>query len=266
VNPDELANRDTARSDVGQFLVREPLCESLNQPLFVDNQNGFGLVSGNLASERIVDGLTVADLEIQNKFRFWLGIVEISGNGETSIRPDTEAGIPGLIAETGFLPPCESGFTSRLQCDDAGITAWIASTCGPGNAEITFALTPNAASLTLADAIMGDILIDLASLIQLANDLDEEVPSFRDAVQCFRSNGRGFACAGRSMMRMLRDRQQLDKTREVLLRFGVNLTLQQVFRLVFRAGIDMFQAVADYFVLEVLTGGSGQLMIELEAQ
>ena len=211
--------------------------------------------------------LSQGNVQIINTLRFWLEIVDIDTNLHNEFLPDKDAGFSGQFAALGLLPPCESGFTRRFQCTDPGRTAWVVKFCLPGTTTIEMVFTLRAFALTLIDAMLGDLGIDVSTLIDLITDLEEEVPLFADAIACFSTRGlRRFRCAGRALFRLARDREQRVKLLEILKDLGINLTAQQMFKLLIGAGISAFQIVADDVRFISRTRGRNILTLEVEGQ
>jgi len=214
--------------------------------IYADDVKTRGFIEATISDVGLEDEKLKGDVLIENSVHFWLEVNSITPSPPLWIEfvPDEEAGLAGWFAHLGLIPPCGGGVF--VECTNPGRAAWVARFCSPGEIGIELVQGPRAFGLTLASAITGELFVDYSMVIGLADELEEKVPKFAEAMECFYAKGRsGFFCAGRAIRELARDPEQREEARQILEKYKIYVATDKIFSHLMGAGWNLIRTAAE---------------------
>ena len=244
---------------------------SCNPPrsIVADNSAAFGLINAVVSNQQLNQGELTADVRISNDLRVWLGLttIDVTDSDPTvplppDFSPNLTAGLEGITAKAGLLPPCQTNTNPFTRCNNPGASSWIAEFCGAGNIVTTFRFTTLSAAVTLT-GLLAPPGLSTNDLISLSGQL-ETVPELNQATACFVSSRNRFQCVMSAINSLRKDPQQLSRIQQILKSFAIDITITQLITKLFKLGPDIIQIEADLLTLEIQTRFSNQVVVSIK--
>jgi len=225
--------------------------------IFSDNTGAFGLADATVSNQQLKQGKLTATVMLANRLRIWLGLKSFTPSGipVPTLAPDLDAGVSGLTARAGLLPPCQSNLNPFTSCKEPGISTWTVGFCAAGDIATSFTFNAPSAILTLADGLLPGS--PPSTLITVATAL-QSVPDLQQAGECL-SNG-DIQCAKRAILDLARNQAQREETIQILKNSGIAQAEGDV---VGKLLVGLFQIEADLITLEIQTKFRNEISLDI---
>jgi hypothetical protein len=226
-----------------------------------------GLADVVISNTQVGQCSTQASMQIQNYVAAWLGVT-INSPQTMSFAADLKAGLPGVSASLGLVPPCS---TNIVQCTSPGLAQWVVSSTASGAGTIDMEMTSAASFVNLTAMVLGELsdnTISIATVVNVGNQMYAAVPDFNNAANCL-ANGNG-PCIISSIIAMTLNQQELEETILILKSVNINVSEKVVVTALLGGVSD--QALLELGTLGVMIYQTGTLghpgieIIGLQAQ
>jgi hypothetical protein len=231
------------------------------QNFYTDATGTGGFGDAAVSNIQIGQCSTQASVQIQSSVAAWLGVV-MKAPQTTAFAPDLSAGPAGVAATFGLVPPCS---TNLVQCTSPGLAQWVVTATSSGLTEIDLAMTPSAACINLAGAILGSGVTSIATVVNVGNELYAAAPDFKAAADCFAAGPSlgNAVCITDSMIALSLNQQELHEAERILKSAGINVTLKALVTDLLDASVTAIQEIGTLSVMYYQTGLLGHLAVEV---
>ena len=234
------------------------------QNFYTDATGTGGFGDAAVSNIQIGQCSTQASVQIQSSVTAWLGVV-MKAPQTTAFAPDLSAGPAGIAATFGVVPPCSSNL---FQCTSPGVAQWVVIATSPGMTEIDLEMTPTAASLTLADLILGTLsggVASIATVVNVGNQLYAGVPDFKAAADCITSGPSlgNAVCITDSIIALSLNQQELQEAERILKAAGINVTVKALVNALLDSSVTAIQDIGTLSVMSYQTGLLGHTGVEI---